>query len=153
MVNHAHEQARNMQKKEIGDAEAYRNHFAPQEATRDVMKYSKADPAEIEQAVRTQQESQKKEASNIVHPHSFLMPVVFFILIHLMEMTTLWQRAKIPLYLISGICMISTVFAPLLVLNMPGIAPVCFGAMYVMLMSFTAMALAPMYQMWFTQAK
>ncbi len=152
MAEHAYDAARNMQQKEIGPTEAYRDHFAPHEATRAVMEKNKASPADVEDAVKTQKQGQRKEAANIVHPHSFLMPVIFFILIHLMEMTALWQKAKIPLYAFSGLCMIVTVFAPLIVLSVPGLALVCFGAMYAMLLCFTAMAVAPMTQMWFAKA-
>lgn len=148
---HSYEQAKNMLGKEIGAREAYRDHFAPQEQAREVMKKQGAPDSDIDEAVRTQQQGQKRKASDIVHPHSFLMPVIFFILIHLMEMTTLWQKAKIPLYTTSGLCMILTVFAPLIVLNAPGLAVLCFGAMYLMLTCFTAMALGPLYPMWFVK--
>ena len=147
------EQSKNMLKQEIGDVAATRNHFAPQEMTREVMKKQGAPSKDIDEAVETNRKGQERKAYDIVHPHSFLMPVIFFILIHLVEMTTLWHRAKIPLYVGSGIAMIVTVFAPLIVLNAPGLAPFCFGAMYVMLLAFLAMAMGPMYQMWFTAGK
>jgi hypothetical protein len=148
---HAYDQSKNMLGKDLGAPDAYRDHFAPQELTREVMKKQGAPEADIEQAARDQREGQKRKASDIVHPHSFLMPVIFFILIHLMEMTTLWQKAKIPLYVTTGACMILTVFAPLIVLSAPGLALPCFGAMYVMLLCFTAMALGPLYPMWFVK--
>ena len=148
---HAYDQSKNMLGNDIGPGDAYRDHFAPQELAREVMKKQGASEADIEQGVRDQKEGQKRKASDTVHPHSFLMPVIFFILIHLMEMTTLWQKAKIPLYVVCGVCMIITVFAPLIVLSAPGLAIPCFGAMYVMLTCFAAMALGPLYPMWFVK--
>jgi hypothetical protein len=143
--------ARESRQKEYGDVEAFRVHFGPHLAVRELLEKAGAPTEEIERQVEAERtsDSTRRQAFDIIHPHSFLMPVVYFILMHLMEMTALSRRLKFPLYSVSGAAMALTVFAPLIVLGAPGMAPVCFGALYAMLACFLGMALGPLYPMWF----
>lgn len=146
------EQARHMLQEDAGHGESFRRHFAPQEVTRRVMEKQAAEPAEIEHAVRTNQEGQRRKAFDIIHPHSFLMPVVFFILCHLMEMTPAPRWAKISLYASAFVGMVLTVTAPVVILYATWMALPSLVGLYLMLACFTAMALAPVGLMWFSKA-
>jgi hypothetical protein len=85
---------------------------------------------------------------DVVHPHSLVMPVLYFILVHLMEMSAGPRGLRIALYLFSFAAMMTTIFAPLLVAAALGWAGVVMAAVAGMLVSFAAMILVPAWQMW-----
>lgn len=87
---------------------------------------------------------------DIVHPHSFLMPVIYFILCHLMEMSLAPRRLKLGLYLGALAAMLLVIFSPLLVWTHLSLAPVVIPAVVTMLGAFAAMAILPVWQMWFS---
>lgn len=93
-------------------------------------------------------EADRKHAYMVIHPHSFLMPVIYFILSHLCEMTTLYRSIKLFLYAGAFISMMLSIFAPLLIFTSTAFAPVCHIAFYVMLVSFLIMIVVPNLQMW-----
>lgn len=149
----AREASRNFLKRDVGTFGAMRPHFAPHEIDREVMEKGGESPEEIEKHVREQKEGQKRKAYDIIHPHSFLMPVVYFILCHLMEMTTVARAVRIGLYSAGFAGMMATIFAPLTVLHMPSLAVPTFLLLYGMVVCFAAMTVMPVLQMWFVRPK
>ncbi len=105
----------------------------------------------VGEKVMVQQKS-KRELYDIVHPHSFLMPVIYFILCHLFEMSYAGKWLKIGLYVGGALSMIAVIFAPVLVAAMPACAILLAPAVVVMLLAFTAMAVSPTIQMWVVRA-
>ncbi len=97
-------------------------------------------------------EPSRRALYDIVHPHSFMMPLIYFVLCHLMEMSFGPRAFKISLYAGSFVAMMLVIFAPLLVSAAIGTAPLVLAAMIVMALAFAAMALIPMWQMWFSGA-
>jgi len=94
----------------------------------------------------------KRELYDIVHPHSFLMPVIYFILCHLFEMSFAPKWLKIGLYVISAASMVAVIFAPVLIAAAPAFAGLLAPAVVVMLLSFAGMAVSPTVQMWVVRA-
>lgn len=133
---------------DVHNVRAMRDHFAPHEITRRRMKALQATPEQIEEAVRDEQKNSLRKAYDIIHPHSFLMPAIFFILGHLLEMTAVPRWLKIVLYVAGFVSLMTTVFAPLIVFTWPVLAPVCFGLLYVMLGSFLGMIVLASVHMW-----
>lgn len=91
----------------------------------------------------------KRQLYDIVHPHSFLMPVIFFILCHLMEMAYAPKGLKIALYVGSGAAMMLVIFAPLLIRASLAFAALLIPATVILLVSFAVMIVVPAIQMWF----
>lgn len=149
----AREASKNFLQREVGMVGATRPHFAPHEIDREVMAKGGESREEIEKHVGAQKEGQKRKAYDIIHPHSFLMPVVYFILCHLMEMTTVARGVRIGLYSAAFAGMMATMFAPLTVLHLPALALPTFVLLYVMLVCFAAMTVMPVVQMWFSKSK
>lgn len=148
LMDEQKEKTRKFSGERIGMARAVRDHFAPQELTRERLQQLGAAKEQIEEAVREESEGPRKEAYDIIHPHSFLMPAIFFILGHLMEMTTVRRWLKITLYVVAFVSMMATVFAPLIVFTWPGLAAASLGLLYVMLGSFLAMIVLASVHMW-----
>ena len=90
----------------------------------------------------------KREIYDIIHPHSFLMPVIFFILCHLMEMSFGPKWLKLTLYIGSGVGMLVVIFAPLLIFASLPMAVILAPAVGVMLLGFAVMIVMPVIQMW-----
>jgi hypothetical protein len=95
----------------------------------------------------------KRQLYDIVHPHSFLMPVIFFILCHLMEMAYAPKGFKIALYVGSGASMTLVIFAPLLIHASLAFAVVLIPATVILLASFALMIVLPAIQMWFPRRR
>jgi len=147
------EASKNFLKKDVGIVENVHKHFDPTQIDREAMERAGATAEEIEKQVADQRKGQQRKAYDIIHPHSFLMPVVYFILCHLMEMTTLHRGARIGLYSVSFAGMMLVTFAPLTVPAMPWLAAPTFLGLYLMLACFATMALAPMIHMWVVKPK
>jgi hypothetical protein len=97
---------------------------------------------------RMHAEPSPRALNDVVHPHSMVMPVLYFILVHLMEMSAGRRGPKIALYLVAFASMMTTVFAPLLVAASLAWAPAVMAAVAAMLGSFAAMIAVPAWQMW-----
>jgi hypothetical protein len=92
-------------------------------------------------------------SERIVHPHSFIMPILFFILVHLMEMSVAPKSFKIALYIAAFVAMMLTIFGPLLVYASISFAALMIATVIVQLLSFGTMIVVPAFQMWFGGAK
>jgi hypothetical protein len=93
-------------------------------------------------------EPSRRGIYDIVHPHSFMMPLIYFVLCHLMEMSHAPRAFKLGLYLIAFASMMTVIFAPLLVWSSLSLAPIVVPAVACMLGSFVFMILIPAWQMW-----
>lgn len=89
-----------------------------------------------------------RQIYDIVHPHSFLMPVIFFILCHLMEMSYAPKAAKIALYLAAGAATLLVTFAPLLIHASLKFAIVLIPAVVTLVLTYATMIFVPAVQMW-----
>jgi hypothetical protein len=85
---------------------------------------------------------------DIIHPHSFLMPILFFILLHLMEMTRAPRGAKLSLYLAGFAGTVGVVLAPWLAYESRAGAVVTIAAVVAQLGSFGLMIVVPVVEMW-----
>lgn len=89
-----------------------------------------------------------RQRADIVHPHSFMMPVLYFILIHLMEMTGTPRALRLGLYVVAFLAMAFATFAPILVPAVPGMAFLVVPAFGVLWGSFAVMGVVPTARMW-----
>lgn len=105
----------------------------------------------VDEKVMVQAKS-KRELYDIVHPHSFLMPVIYFILCHLFEMSFAPRWLKIGIYVLAAVSMMAVIFAPVLIAAAPAFAALLAPAVVVMLLAFAGMALSPTIQMWVVRA-
>lgn len=94
-------------------------------------------------------EPSRRALYDIVHPHSFMMPLLYFVLCHMMEMSYAPRALKIGLYVGAFASMLVVTFAPLLVSWSIGLAPLVIAAVLVMSATFTVMTALPPWQMWF----
>lgn len=90
----------------------------------------------------------ERQIYDIIHPHSFMMAIVYFILCHMMEMCYAPRWLKIGLYLASFLALATVLLAPLLVWNKLSWAPVVAPAVVAMMGLFAGMTLLPLIQMW-----
>jgi hypothetical protein len=94
-------------------------------------------------------EPSRRAIYDIVHPHSFMMPLIFFVLTHMMEMSYAPRAAKLGLYVGSFLAMMLTIFAPLLVWTKISLAVVVTPAVGALMIAFLIMSVVPVWQMWF----
>jgi hypothetical protein len=94
-------------------------------------------------------EPSRRALYDIVHPHSFMMPLLYFVLCHMMEMSYAPRAVKIGLYLGAFASMMVVTSAPLLVAWSLGFAPLVTAAVVVMSATFAVMTAIPPWQMWF----
>jgi hypothetical protein len=99
------------------------------------------------------QEPTRRAIYDIVHPHSFLMPVLYFILTHMMEMCFAPRWLKFGLYGGAFLAMILVIFAPYLVWKSLAWAPVVAPAVGALVVSFLIMTAVPVWQMWTGQGR
>lgn len=95
-------------------------------------------------------EPSKTRLYDIVHPHSYMMPLLYFVLTHMMEMSFGSRGLKLGMYVSAFVSMMLVVFAPLLVSWSLSAAPLVIAAVSVMSLTFAYMAFVPCWQMWFS---
>lgn len=98
-------------------------------------------------------EKPRRALYDIVHPHSFMIPLVYFVLCHLMEMTYAPRGFKIALYLGSFASMILVTAAPLLVAWKLAFGWMVIPAVVGLGASFLMMIVLPTWQMWFSKGR
>lgn len=98
-------------------------------------------------------EKTPRQRHDIIHPHGFLMPILFFILVHLMEMTRVPRAAKIVLYVTAFAGTVVVIAAPWLAHASRAWAGVLVAAVIAQLSTYALMILAPMGEMWFGSGK
>lgn len=85
----------------------------------------------------------------VVHPHSMIIPVMFFILVHLTEMTRLNGVFRLVLYSISFLGVVGVIFAPLYVWSVASMAWILIPSVFMLAVTFLFMTFNGLYQMWF----
>lgn len=93
-------------------------------------------------------EPSKRALYDVVHPHSYMIPLLYFVLTHMMEMSYGSRGLKMGLYVSAFVSMMLVVFAPLMVSWKLGTAPLVIGGVSVMSLTFAYMAAVPCWQMW-----
>ena len=94
-------------------------------------------------------EPTRRALYDVVHPHSFMMPLLYFVLTHMMEMSFGTRNLKLGMYVAAFVSMMVVAFAPVLVAWKLSTAPLLIAAVVVMSLTFTYMAAVPAWQMWF----
>ena len=91
----------------------------------------------------------RRELVDIVHPHLFTVPIVLFILGHLLHLTRLPDRWKLAVNAGAFLAFFVTFVSPLVVTNRAAIGWLLVGGGCVFLASLAALCLVPLWEMWF----
>jgi len=94
----------------------------------------------------------RRQLIDIVHPHSLLIPILFFILCHMMEMSYAPRGLKIGLYVSAAVAMLGVTFAPFWVSASLGLSFLLAPVVLLLLTTFAIMAVVPVFQMWTVRA-
>lgn len=94
-----------------------------------------------------------REIYDIIHPHSFLMPVIFFVLCHLLEMTIIPATVRIITYIIMFMSMVITIFAPWLVTKNKDFAVLLVPSVAVITVSFLFINVITILNTWFIKPR
>jgi uncharacterized membrane protein len=85
----------------------------------------------------------------VTHPHLFSVPILLFVLCHLVALTRLREWQKILLYAIAFGSFTLTFSAPWLVLVHPSFAHLLIGSGTLFFFSMAVLILIATYEMWF----
>ncbi len=89
---------------------------------------------------------------DIVHPHLFTVPIVLFILGHLLHLTRLPDPLKLALNVSAFASCLATFLLPLALRAHPGLAPLLIGAGTVFIASVALLCVIPLWETWFGRA-
>lgn len=105
-------------------------------------------PPELQQPPLPARKSDR-ERMDIIHPHSFLMPILYFILLHLMEMTRAPRALKIALYVAGFAGTVGVILAPwVAVEGGPAGGAAVVASVVALLATYVLMIVIPMVEMW-----
>lgn len=90
----------------------------------------------------------RRELIDIVHPHLFSVPVVLFILGHLLHLTRLSDVWKLTINVTAFASFLATFLLPFLLLDDTTLAPVLYVTGWLMMISFVALCVIPLFEMW-----
>jgi hypothetical protein len=90
----------------------------------------------------------RRELVDIVHPHLFTVPIVLFILGHLLHLTRLPDRGKLAINVAAFLAFFVTFVSPLLVSDRAAIGWLLFGGGCTFLLSLALLCLVPLWEMW-----
>jgi hypothetical protein len=90
----------------------------------------------------------ERQIYDILHPHSFMMAILYFILCHMMEMCYAPRWLKITLYLTAFLSLAAVLLAPLLVWSKLSWSWLVAPAVVAMMGTFAIMTVLPVVQMW-----
>ena len=90
----------------------------------------------------------RRELVDIVHPHLFTVPIVLFILGHLLHLTRLPDRLKLAVNAGAFLAFFVTFVSPLVVADRAAIGWLLFGGGCLFLLSLAALCLVPVWEMW-----
>ncbi len=93
----------------------------------------------------------RRQIVDIVHPHLFTVPIILFILGHLLHLTRLPDPLKLAVNAAAFLSFFATFLAPLLVEDRAALGWLLYGAGTVLLASFAALCLVPLWEMWIGQ--
>lgn len=91
----------------------------------------------------------RRELVDIAHPHLFTVPIVLFILGHLLHLTRLpdWLKGAINLGAFASF--LGTFLLPFVVTSQRALAPALFVCGWVLMLSTLALCVVPLFEMWF----
>lgn len=91
----------------------------------------------------------RRELIDIAHPHLFSIPIVLFVLGHLLHLTRLPDWLKGAINIGAFVSFLGTFLLPFVVTGERVLAPLLFGCGWLMLVSTTLLCVVPAYEMWF----
>ena len=91
----------------------------------------------------------RRELVDIVHPHLFSIPILLFVLGHLLHLTNLRDGWKLGINVIAFTSMLTTFLLPFAVIEHRGLAPILYGSGVAMFVSMLALCVIPLWEMWF----
>ena len=90
----------------------------------------------------------RRELVDVVHPHLFSVPLVLFVLGHLLHLTGLRDGLKLAVNVTAFTSFLATFLLPFAVADHPALAPALYVSGCAMLASFLALCLVPLASMW-----
>lgn len=90
----------------------------------------------------------RRELVDIVHPHLFSIPVVLFILGHLLHLTRIPDWLKGAINITAFVSFGATFGLPFLVADQAGLAPLLYVSGWAMLVSFVLLCVIPLWETW-----
>jgi hypothetical protein len=91
----------------------------------------------------------RRELVDIAHPHLFTVPIVLFILGHLLHLTRLPDLLKLTVNAVAFLSFLGTFLLPFVVLQQARLAGALHACGWVMLASFATLCVVPLVEMWF----
>lgn len=91
----------------------------------------------------------RRQLVDIVHPHLFTVPIVLFILGHLLHLTRLPDRWKLAVNVAAFVSFFATFVSPLVVADRATLGWLLFSGGCGLLASLAALCLVPLWEMWF----
>ena len=91
----------------------------------------------------------RREIVDIAHPHLFTVPIVIFILGHLLHLTRLPDVLKLLVNAAAFLAFMATFLLPFLLVDDASLASAMFISGWVLLVSFVLLCLIPLLDMWF----
>jgi hypothetical protein len=90
----------------------------------------------------------RRQLIDIVHPHLFSVPIVLFILGHLLHLTRLPDRLKLSINAGAFLSFFATFLLPFAVRTERSLAPLMIVSGSAMLLSFALLCLIPLWETW-----
>lgn len=91
----------------------------------------------------------RRELIDIAHPHLFSVPLVLFVLGHLLHLTRLPDWLKLTINVLAFVSFGATFTLPFLVLEHASLAPLLYVSGCTMLVSFGLLCVVPLWETWF----
>jgi hypothetical protein len=91
----------------------------------------------------------RRELVDIAHPHLFSVPVVLFLLGHLLHLTRLPDWLKLTINVGAFGSFLATFLLPFLVVENATLAPLLYASGSVMVLCFALLCIVPLAEMWF----
>jgi hypothetical protein len=90
----------------------------------------------------------RRELIDIVHPHLFTIPIVLFLLGHLLHLTRLPDLLKLSINVGAFASFGATFLLPFLVIEDATLAPLLYASSLIMLVTFVTLCIVPLWEMW-----
>lgn len=91
----------------------------------------------------------RRQLVDIVHPHLFSIPLVLFVLGHLLHLTRLPDALKLTINVAAFGSFAATFGLPFLMLDDRALAPLLLASGWTMLISFALLCVIPLWETWF----
>ena len=90
----------------------------------------------------------RRELVDIAHPHLFTIPIVLFILGHLLHLTRLPDWMKLTINVAAFTSFLGSFLLPFVIVNDATLVPVLYVSGCTMLISFVLLCVVPLVEMW-----